>query len=433
MKALLDAGCYEVSLGDTLGVGSPSNVRILINHLLSNDVPSHKLAGHFHDTYGQAVANLWEAYNCGLRVFDSSVAGLGGCPFAPGAKGNVASEDLVYMFHNAGIETGIDLAKLVETGVWISKQLSKPNGSRAGTALAIKNKIMSSEDKKPAEEPPLLWNLFRETEGLQLHRSGVNLKITLNRPKNGNALTSSMISDLTAVVTDVSKDPQTSRIIITGTGKFFCTGMDLGKSTTPVAKGGSASNEQFERLTGLFEAIDQSPKVTIACLNGPAFGGGVGLAFSCDMRLGVRNASVTLSEVKFGLCPATISKYVIREWGVAFAREAMLSARPVAIGELRNLGLVSEVADDSEQLRMKLDIFLSGLKVASPDASRMSKELVRLAWSHAGKQEQADQIKGLFEEMMHPNAHGAYGVKEFQAGRIVDWDAFTQKALKSKL
>lgn len=83
VTSLLDAGCYEVSLGDTLGVGSPSNVHTLIQYLTSHGVPIDKLAGHFHDTYGQAVANVWEAYTCGMRVFDSSVGGLGGCPFAP--------------------------------------------------------------------------------------------------------------------------------------------------------------------------------------------------------------------------------------------------------------------------------------------------------------------------------------------------------------
>ncbi|KAJ6104852.1 hypothetical protein N7523_011172 [Penicillium sp. IBT 18751x] len=432
VKELLDAGCYEVSLGDTLGVGSPLNVRSLIQYLLGNGIPREKLAGHFHDTYGQAVANVWEAYNCGLQVFDSSIAGLGGCPFAPGAKGNVASEDLVYMFQNAGIHTGVDLPKLVETGVWISEQLSKTNGSRAGTALATKGKVTRVKSKA-SEDPSLRWDFAKELEGLQLHRSGVNLKITLNRPNNGNALTASIISDLTSVVTDAGKDPHTCRIIITGAGNFFCTGMDLGKESTPVAQGGSISDAQFQRLTGLFEAIDQSPKVTIACLNGPAFGGGVGLAFCCDMRLGSRHASVTLSEVKLGLCPATISKYVIREWGVAFAREAMLSARPVTMEELRERRLASDVADDAEQLKTRLDIFLSQLKVASPDASRMSKELVRLAWAHAGEKEQVDGIKRLFEDMMRPDADGAHGVKEFQARRKVDWDAFTQGTSKSKL
>lgn len=415
-------------------MGSPSNVRNLITYLASNGIPLSKLAGHFHDTYGQAVANVWEAYNCGLRVFDSSVAGLGGCPFAPGAKGNVASEDVVYMFHSAGVSTGVDLPKLVETGVWVSKQLSKTNSSRAGLALSIKtspNKPVPQP--KAPKEAPLQWTLVSSTEGLHLHRSGVNLRITLNRPKNGNALTASMISDLTTAITDASADTQTSRIIITANGKFFCTGMDLGKGSTPVAEGGSTSDAQFNRLTGLFEAIDTSPKVTIAALNGPAFGGGVGLAFSCDIRLAVKGATVTLSEVKLGLCPATISKYVIREWGVAFAREAMLSARPVSAGELKARGLVSDVVEDQERLGSHLDGFLGRLRVASQHASRMSKELVRLAWVDGGGGRQAEGIKGLFDEMMRPDTDGAYGVKEFQAGRKVDWDAYILRGSKPKL
>ncbi|BAE64312.1 unnamed protein product [Aspergillus oryzae RIB40] len=136
VRELLEMGCYEVSLGDTLGVGCPDKVRSLLTYLEEHDVSLELLAGHFHDTYGQAVANTWEAYNCGLRVFDSSISGLGGCPYAPGAKGNVATEDLVYMFHNAGIDTGLDMLKLVETGLWISTRLSRENASRAGIALA---------------------------------------------------------------------------------------------------------------------------------------------------------------------------------------------------------------------------------------------------------------------------------------------------------
>jgi len=191
VKELLGAGCYEVSLGDTLGKGSPSNVRTLINYLVSNDVPLEKLAGHFHNTNGQAMANVWEAYNCGLRVFDSSIAGLGGCPFAKGAKGNVASEDLVYMFHNAGIRTGIDLSKLVETGVWISEQLSRPNSSRAGTALAVTSKAMSNAKGKHSQDPSLQWDAASQTEGLQLCRPGGNFQIVkhlaLSLPSTANS------------------------------------------------------------------------------------------------------------------------------------------------------------------------------------------------------------------------------------------------------
>ncbi|KAJ5211594.1 uncharacterized protein N7498_003240 [Penicillium cinerascens] len=204
VKELLDAGCYEVSLGDTLGVGSPLNIRTLLIYLLNNGIPLEKLAGHFHDTYGQAVANVWEAYSHGMRVFDSSVASLGGCPFAEGAKGNAASEDLVYMFHNAGISTGVDLSKLVETGVWISEQLSRTNSSRAGTALAATSKATLNAKSRPSKNSSLPWNFVSETERAQLHRSSV----ILNRPKSGNVLTASVISDLTSVVTDGSKGSQ---------------------------------------------------------------------------------------------------------------------------------------------------------------------------------------------------------------------------------
>lgn len=430
MQALLDAGCYEVSLGDTLGVGSPANVRTLIQYLTNHGVPIDKLAGHFHDTYGQAVANVWEAYNLGLRVFDSSVGGLGGCPFAPGAKGNVASEDLVYMFHNAGISTGVDLPKLVETGEWISAQLSQANSSRAGKALSIKTQ---SKSKRTSPTPsPLKWTLISTPEGLTLHRSGTNLKITLNRPQNGNALTSSMLHILTSTITTANADPLTSRIIITATGRFFCTGMDLGKGSSPVAQGGSASSAQFDRLTALFEALDTSPKVTIAALNGAAFGGGVGLAFACDVRVCAAGASCTLSEVKLGLAAATISKYVVREWGVAFAREAMLSARPVGAAELFQKGIVSGVAKSGEEVGLMLDGFLMKLKGSSPGGSRISKELVRLAWAHGGSDEQKSGIKGLFDEMMRPDAEGAIGLRSFQSGKKMDWDAWVREQKQSK-
>ncbi|PLB34253.1 aldolase [Aspergillus candidus] len=433
VKALLDMGCYEVSLGDTLGVGVPENVRTLLEYLVSHGVPLDKLAGHFHDTYGGAVANVWAAYQLGLRVFDSSVGGLGGCPFAPGAKGNVATEDLVYMFQQSGVDTGVDLTKLAETGTWISKVLSKENSSRAGAALAAKHNLATRKQPKQARDRSTLpWALVRETEGLLLHRSGVNLKIILNRPRNGNALTESMILDLTTEISAAGRDPTISRIIICARGKFFCTGMDLAKGSTPVAQGSSARDAQFERLTTLFETIDQCPKVTIACINGPTFGGGAGLAFACDIRLAAQPATITLSEVKLGLCAATISKYIIREWGVAFARQAMLSARPVPVAELKALGVIADVAESPEKLEVRLEQWLGRLKMASPDASRMSKELVQLGWAHAGTDEQAQGIKGLFDAMMRPEADGSHGVKEFQAKRPVDWDAYALQRSQAK-
>ena len=131
---LIELGCNEVSLGDTIGIGTPAAANALIR-AVSSEVPVGQLAVHFHDTYGQALANILASLDAGIRIIDSSVSGLGGCPYANGATGNVASEDVVYMLHGLGLSTGVDLDKLARTGDWISKQLQRPNNSRAGLAL----------------------------------------------------------------------------------------------------------------------------------------------------------------------------------------------------------------------------------------------------------------------------------------------------------
>ena len=135
--ALYDMGCYEISLGDTIGVGTPAKTKLMID-ACSERVPVAKLAGHYHDTYGQALANTYASLELGLRTFDASVAGLGGCPYAKGASGNVATEDVVYMLHGLGMQTGIDLDALVGIGAWISQILGRDYGSKAGKALAAK-------------------------------------------------------------------------------------------------------------------------------------------------------------------------------------------------------------------------------------------------------------------------------------------------------
>ncbi|MCK6390591.1 MAG: hydroxymethylglutaryl-CoA lyase [Azonexus sp.] len=133
-KTLFDMGCYEVSLGDTIGTGNPASIARMIE-ACARVVPIEKLAGHYHDTYGMAIANIHASLQLGMAVFDSSIAGLGGCPYAKGASGNVATEDVVYLLNGLGIETGIDLAKLAAVGDWISRAINRPNGAKAGRAL----------------------------------------------------------------------------------------------------------------------------------------------------------------------------------------------------------------------------------------------------------------------------------------------------------
>jgi len=135
--ALYDMGCYEISLGDTIGAGTPGKTQAMIEACLKR-VPAAKLAGHYHDTYGQALANIYASMELGVATFDSSVSGLGGCPYAKGASGNVATEDVVYMLHGLGIATGIDLDKVVDTGLWISSILRRNSNSKAGLAIAAK-------------------------------------------------------------------------------------------------------------------------------------------------------------------------------------------------------------------------------------------------------------------------------------------------------
>ena len=127
-------GCYEVSLGDTIGIGTPSKARAMLRAVAA-EVPMDALAIHFHDTYGQALANVLACLEEGVSVLDSAVSGAGGCPYAKGASGNVASEDVVYMLHGLGIRTGIDLPLLAQTGHWLAGLLGRDTGSKAGKAL----------------------------------------------------------------------------------------------------------------------------------------------------------------------------------------------------------------------------------------------------------------------------------------------------------
>jgi hydroxymethylglutaryl-CoA lyase len=138
-KALHDMGCYEISLGDTIGVGTPGRTKALIEACAAQ-VPRERLAGHYHDTYGQALANIYASLDMGLTTFDASVAGLGGCPYAAGASGNVATEDVVYMLRGLGLDTGVDLDALVDTGQWISGILGREPASKVNRAFAAKRK-----------------------------------------------------------------------------------------------------------------------------------------------------------------------------------------------------------------------------------------------------------------------------------------------------
>ena len=134
-RLLLDMGCYEISLGDTIGVGTPGSVNALMDEVTKN-VPVEKLAIHCHDTYGQALSNILVAISHGITVVDASTAGLGGCPYAKGASGNVSTEDVIYMLEGLGIDTGVDLQEIIKAGNYISEAIGRDNMSKVARALS---------------------------------------------------------------------------------------------------------------------------------------------------------------------------------------------------------------------------------------------------------------------------------------------------------
>jgi hydroxymethylglutaryl-CoA lyase len=138
-RELYAMGCYEICIADTIGTGTPGKTRAVFEDA-ARHIPIGKLAGHFHDTYGQALANTYAALECGVATFDSSVAGLGGCPYAAGASGNVATEDVIYMLNGLGVRTGVDLDRLVDIGQWICGVLNRKPASKAALAISAKKK-----------------------------------------------------------------------------------------------------------------------------------------------------------------------------------------------------------------------------------------------------------------------------------------------------
>lgn len=424
---LLAMGCHEVGLGDTLGVGTPGQTRRLLEKLLER-VGAENLAGHFHDTYGQALANVSVAYDLGLRSFDASVAGLGGCPYAKGAQGNLATEDLIYMLENSGIETGVDLVELCKVGDWISKLLGVPNRSRTGAAMIAKSSTATNppgNDKKLSHNK---WQQVKSVEGVDVYKMGTAVKIVLNRPQKGNSMSPGMLQTLTRLFNDFSEDPSIFHIVLAAEGRYFCTGMDLSSDTDRTSTQGG----YYDLVRGLFQAIEHCRKVTIAQVDGPAYGGGVGLAFACDVRLVSQNAKWTLSEVKLGVQPAIISRFMAREWGFPLFREAMLSGRDVYATELLRIGAVHSIAPDAAALDVALDAYLTALAKSAPGAAAKCKHLARLSWLDANGPQQEAAIEECFSTMMEPGSEGEYGISQLQKKEPADWVAFLASRLEQR-
>ena len=426
-------GCYEVGLGDTLGVGTPFDTERLLRVILS-EIPAGLLAGHFHDTYGQGIANIAKSYEMGVRAFDSSVAGLGGCPYAKGATGNVATEDVVYMFNRAGVSTGIDVQQLAEVGDWISKTAGQRNMSRAGSAIVAKGETKGVPKPETTPAPSKSeWTVLTDDGEHRVSRAGNAVKITLTRIRNGNALSTSMLKGITGLFQSLAKDPEVFHIVLEAEGKFFCTGMDLSASGSTASNDPAIKDEYYHNVEALFSAITNAPQTTIAVVDGLCFGGGVGLAFACDVRLVSSKARFTMTEIKLGLSPATISRHMVRELGISFAREAMLSGRELNPTELRGIGAVHGIANSKDDLDKMATEYLHRLRNCAPHAASDIKELVRLGWTNPGGLEQTRFVKQVFAEMIQPGSEGEYGMAEVpKKDKNIGWGQFWAGASKKQ-
>ena len=316
----------------------------------------------------------------------------------------------------------------MQVGDWIAKQVFQRNNSRAGSAIVAKSRPEPAKTAKQETEPSKLeWKVVSDDGEHRVSRAGNVVKITLSRTKNGNALSNSMVEGITNLFNSLAKDPTVFQIVLDAEGKFFCTGMDLSSSGSTASNDPKVKEDYYAKVEALFSAINDSPQMTVAVVDGLCFGGGVGLAFACDIRLVSSNARFTMTEIKLGLSPATISRHMVREWGLSFAREAMLSGRTVNPTELQTIGAVHGIASSKEDLERLTTEYLQNLRHSAPRSATAVKELIRMGWRYPGAETQTRYIKQVFMEMIEPGSEGEHGMAEFRKkNKTVDWAAFHQ-------
>lgn len=290
-----------------------------------------------------------------------------------------------------------------------------PSGS-----TAIRHNVVKPTTESKTAIDHVFWAEVQHGDGYEVSRQGRTIKITLDRPSQGNALTLQLTKDLASVFSRYSSDASVHRIVLTARGRYFCTGMHLQEDlfTSPATRGSA--------LQKLFSAIDTCPKTTIAVVNGPAFGGGVGLAMVCDIRLAVETAYFCLSEAKLGLCPAIVSRYLVREWGISLVKMAMLTGKKVQPKVLSNIGAIHVLAKDQVDLDNALDRMLSDLRHVAPQASANTKKLLAEVVANADPHAMDALALDVFQDMFSESSEARYGVAQFRDGnRNVNWDSAT--------
>lgn len=261
------------------------------------------------------------------------------------------------------------------------------------------------------------------------------LYVTINNPKKGNSLNVELVTRFRQTIESASQDNTIMAIVLTGAGKYFCTGMDLSNSSNLVENmpdGGDRSEIQavrFHMILDLFKAVEYCPKPIINLINGPCYGGGTGLAFAGDIRVSVSSAYFVIPEVRRGLTPAIISPFIVREWGPPLAREAMIQAREVGAKELHLKGSLHYIVDSLAQGQERVREILKRQRHCAPHAVAETKRMVRNTLDTPRVAERDAEIKKLFLEFIRPNEEVAWGMKEFQRGNIKpDWATWARES-----
>ncbi|KAI9139640.1 ClpP/crotonase-like domain-containing protein [Paraphysoderma sedebokerense] len=255
--------------------------------------------------------------------------------------------------------------------------------------------------------------------------------VTLNNPKQGNSITPTMAAELISVFSYLSSSaPLINYIVLTATGKYFCTGMNLGSSLASSSSSTPSSDQDpTQSSLNLFTTIRNCPKPIITLVNGPALGGGVGILFLSDIRIMLSNAYISFPEIKRGIIPSLISLFIVPELGVYKTKQFFLTGQKVTAKECLELGVVSDVVQNLEEGKEKVQKYLDVLKSSAPNAMGMAKRLVRTVgrapWMD---NDVVNEVKGLFNEMLKSD-EAVYGISSFLSKEKPDWVEFQKSKL----
>ncbi len=442
-KKLLEAGVYEVSLGDTTGAGTPEAVEALMAALKKQNIPLDKVTMHFHDTRGKAVENARKAYELGIRSFDSSAGGLGGCKYAGSKVGNVATEDLVDLFDNQLKEkTGIAMPELLSASGFMLGKIGRQSMSATYRRLAdgaAPEKAAALSDTKREPSARVMNDGAFHFKDLNIHVDGRGVAtVALNRPQKHNAFDDNLIEQITQAFTALEEDAAVKVIVLSGEGPSFSAGADLNWMKRMASYSRDENVADAMKLATMYETIRTCLKPVIARVHGNVMAGGTGLAAASDVVIAEAGTKFQISEVNLGLRPSTISRYLIPKIGAHNARVLFTGGEKFYANRAKDYGLVDIVKPAEEMDRVVEDGIQMALRggktafrnIAAANMRRESHKPEPKRYALDSKDAEygrklnhnkiLDLVDGVEKHLAALDSEGRQPVMEFTAGDIAD-------------